>query len=245
MEYNYLDCLAELGVGGAHPGGLQLTKEILSDEEIDGTMSILDAGCGTGQTSAYIAQQYHCQVTALDYNQTMLDKAKSRFLTLKLPIEVKHGCVENLANDRLFDMVLSESVIAFTDASLTIAAMKNALKPDGVLLAIEMVLEEPHPEANLQPIYEFYGVSHIRSEAEWISLIKKQGFNQILVKEFKLTDNIVDVEHASDFSLSENIDEAFFDMLHEHDYLTKVYRDILGFRLFRCTVDKGVKRDDY
>lgn len=242
MEYNYLDCLAELGVGGAHPGGLQLTKEILSEEKMDETMSILDAGCGTGQTSAYIAQQYQCQVTALDCNEIMLEKAKKRFSTLNLPINVKQGSVECFANNRLFDMILLESVIAFTNASLTIEAMRNALKPEGVLLALEMVLEEPLGEAKLQPIYEFYGVSHIRTEAEWISLIKQHGFNQISVKKFKLSDNVIDVELASDFSLSENIDEAFFDMLHEHEYLTGIYKDMLGFRLFRCTASKGVKK---
>ena len=236
MECNYLDCLAELGVGGAHPGGLQLTKKILSDEEIDETMSILDAGCGTGQTSAYIAQKYHCQVTAMDYNQVMLDKAKKRFstLNLNLPIEVNHGSVENLANNRLFDIILSESVIAFTDAALSVTAMKNALKPEGVLLAIEMVLEEPLPEAELKSIFEFYGVPLIRTESEWVNLIKKQGFNHIHIEKFKLLNNI-DVEYASDFSFSENIDAAFFDMLHEHEYLTEIYKDILGFRLFRCS----------
>ena len=34
MEITYLDCLALFGIGGAHPGGLQLTKEILSREKI-------------------------------------------------------------------------------------------------------------------------------------------------------------------------------------------------------------------
>ncbi|WP_256241661.1 class I SAM-dependent methyltransferase [Bacillus sp. V3B] len=79
MEYTYLDCLALLRVGGAHPGGLQLTKHILSREKIDETTKILDVGCGTGQTSAYIAEQYRCYVTSLDCNKIMLDKANQRF----------------------------------------------------------------------------------------------------------------------------------------------------------------------
>ena len=29
LKYTYLDCLAIFGVGGAHPGGLQLTKDTL------------------------------------------------------------------------------------------------------------------------------------------------------------------------------------------------------------------------
>jgi hypothetical protein len=35
MEFTYLDFLALFGIGGAHPGGLQLTKEILSQGKND------------------------------------------------------------------------------------------------------------------------------------------------------------------------------------------------------------------
>jgi ubiquinone/menaquinone biosynthesis C-methylase UbiE len=76
--------LTSFGVGGAHPGGLKLTKNILSREYID-QKSILDVGCGTGQTSAYIAEKYQCAVTAIDNNTTMLEKAKKRFSSLASP----------------------------------------------------------------------------------------------------------------------------------------------------------------
>ncbi|PAV29194.1 hypothetical protein CIL05_12410 [Virgibacillus profundi] len=78
MNNTYLDCLALFGVGGAHPGGLQLTKRILSQEDINEEKRVLDAGCGTGQTSAYIAETYPCHVTSLDYNKIMVDKARKR-----------------------------------------------------------------------------------------------------------------------------------------------------------------------
>ena len=42
MEFTYLDCLALFGIGGAHPGGLLLTKEILSREKINEKTIILD-----------------------------------------------------------------------------------------------------------------------------------------------------------------------------------------------------------
>src|SRR6478752_4914134 len=192
MNYTYLDCLAVFGVGGAHPGGLQLTKEILSREKIDETKSILDAGCGTGQTSAYIAEQYQCNVTSLDCNKIMLDKARQRFSSLHLPIDVKQGSTENLPFDEgLFDMVLSESVISFTDVSLTIPEFKRVLKPNGVLLAIEMVLEQP------------------LSEKEWHNLFERARFKQISVEKFKLQIDENDVQNATDFALSENIDDKF------------------------------------
>ena len=237
LNYTYLDCLAVFGVGGAHPGGLQLTKELLSREKIDETKSILDAGCGTGQTSAYIAKQYRCNVTSLDCNKMMLDKAKQRFSTLHLPIEVKQGSTENLPFDEgVFDMILSESVISFTDVSLTIPEFKRVLKPNGVLLAIEMVLEKSLSEEELKPIVNFYGVSQLLTEKEWYNFFERASFKQISVEKFKLQVDENDVQNATDFSLSENIDDKLSEIFEKHMHFTTVYKDILGFRLFRCCI---------
>lgn len=237
LNYTYLDCLAIFGVGGAHPGGLQLTKELLSREKIDETKSILDAGCGTGQTSAYVAEQYQCNVTSLDCNKIMLDKARQRFSSLHLPIEVKQGSTENLPFDEgLFDIILSESVISFTDVSLTIPEFKRVLKPNGVLLAIEMVLEKSLSEEELKPIVNFYGVSQLLTESEWYNFFKRASFKQVSVEKFKLQFDQNDVRNATDFSLSENIDDKFFEILEKHVNFTTGYKEILGFRLFRCCI---------
>ncbi|MEH7356939.1 methyltransferase domain-containing protein [Neobacillus drentensis] len=235
MNYSYTDCLAIFGVGGAHPGGLQLTKELLSREKIDETTSILDAGCGTGQTSAYIAEQYRCKVTSLDCNKLMLDKARQRFLSLHSPIETQQGSTENLPfSEGIFDIILSESVISFTDVSLTIPEFKRVLKPNGVLLAIEMVLEKSLSEEELKTIVNFYGVSQILTENEWKTLFQRAKFKQVSVEKFNLQIDENNVQNATDFSLSENIDDEFFEILEKHMHFTKVYKDVLGFRLFRC-----------
>ncbi|MDQ0228903.1 hypothetical protein [Metabacillus malikii] len=42
---NYLQLLATLGIGGAHPGGLLLTKKIFEQEQFPLNYTILDAGC--------------------------------------------------------------------------------------------------------------------------------------------------------------------------------------------------------
>lgn len=237
MNYSYLDFLALFGIGGAHPGGLQLTKELLYREKIDETKSILDAGCGTGQTSAYIAQHYRCNVTSLDCNQISLDKARQRFISLHLPIEIKKGSTENLPfNEDAFDMILSESVIAFTDVFSTISEFKRVLKPGGVLLAIEMVLEKPLSEDEMKRIIDFYGVSQLLTENEWYDYFQEAGFNQITVEKSKLQLHDVDVYNAPDFSLSENINVELFEILENHAYYTAVYKNILGFRVFRCCI---------
>ena len=96
----YFDFLAKFGVGGAHPGGIPLTKNILSGENITNKTRILDAGCGTGQTAAYLYQHYKAKVFGLEINPIMIEKAKKRFQIFKFPIQLIQGSVENTSLSR-------------------------------------------------------------------------------------------------------------------------------------------------
>ena len=62
MGNRYLDLLAEFGVGGAHPGGFPLTKEVLSSLHLPPSSSVLDIGCGTGQTAEYLSDHLIVQL---------------------------------------------------------------------------------------------------------------------------------------------------------------------------------------
>ncbi|WP_231514780.1 class I SAM-dependent methyltransferase [Oceanobacillus salinisoli] len=236
MQKTYLDCLAELGVGGAHPGGLKLTKKMLKPEVINESTKVLDAGCGTGQTAANIVQLYGCTVTALDYNKMMVKKARSRFDALGLQTDVIHGNTENLPfNNKVYDIILSESVIAFSDVTKTIHEFSRVLKETGVLLAIEMVLEKDIPEEELSMLSEFYSISRFRTTGEWMREFKDAGFNRIEVEKYEPKFDAHDVENAPDFSLSEEMDDQLFDILEQHEQYMKKYKDTLDFRIFRCS----------
>lgn len=235
MKYNYLDCLASFGVGGAHPGGLFLTKTLLEREKLDPHMSILDAGCGTGQTSAYLATKYQCHVTSLDCNEIMLQKARYRFKESQLLINVKNGTTERLPfPDGMFDIVLSESVIAFTDIPSTLSEFKRVLKRNGILLAVEMCVGKKVSEEELTSIRDFYGISQLLIESEWEDHLLKADFQNISVEKFNLKNDPQDVENASDFHFSNHIDEQYYDILEQHEHITKNYTDILSYRVLRC-----------
>jgi SAM-dependent methyltransferase len=237
MKPTYLNCLSLLGVGGAHPGGLKLTKDILLKEDIDKTIKVLDIGCGTGQTSAYIANQYECDVTAFDSNYVMLEKSRERFSELSLSIDIVYGYVENLPFENLlFDLILSESVLAFTNTSKSISEVKRVLKPCGVLLAIEMVCERELSNEARTEIQDFYEVSHLLSENDWITIFRANGFGQVNVEKVKLKNELNDLDNTAEFSLSENIPDDCFYILKKHEYFTDLYRDSLGFRIFRCNI---------
>jgi len=235
VEETYLDCLAEYGVSGAHPGSLALTKDILSHEKMNSRSKILDAGCGTGQTAAYLYNEYKADVTALDLHPIMIEKAKKRLTGL--PIHVLQGNVEclNLEPDS-FDIVLSESVLAFTELRKSLKSIKRVLKKDGLLLAIEMVLEEQLSPVECEELKIFYGLPQLLEEDEWIAALKKFGLRDVRASTWQLKQEseALTFEDTPEFILSENISEKNMTLLETHFKLKEAYENVLGFRLFRC-----------
>ncbi|MFD1706560.1 class I SAM-dependent methyltransferase [Siminovitchia sediminis] len=236
MKNAYLQCLALFGVGGAHPGGLSLTQKLLLKENLDRSSKVLDVGCGTGQTSAFISQKYQCHVTALDSSNLMLEKAKTRFLSLGLPVDIKHGYAESLPFHKgTFDLILSESVTAFTDMAKTVSEYKRVLKPGGVLLAIEMVQDGSMTEGQKKEILNFYGITQLQGEEQWCELFNEAGFSQIEVEKVRLHSSEFPEQYTNDYSLSNHIAPSFYKIFEQHHYYSMIYKNKLGCRVFRCT----------
>lgn len=235
LKHTYLDCLALFGVGGAHPGGLKLTREILSQEQIDSSSRILDIGCGTGQTAAFISNHYHCHVSAIENNKVMLEKAKERFSSVSMPVTIMEGKAETLPfEDNYFDFILSESVISFTQQPLALTELKRVLKPNGILLAIEMTLEKLIDQQELESFITFYGVSRLQTEADWFETLKEAGFSTIRITKNEEEPDDEDLENATEFFLSEDITDECFNVLETHERFTSDFKDIVGYRIIRC-----------
>src|SRR3954447_6559107 len=135
----YLDFLSKFGIGGAHPGGISLTKEILKTEKINKFSHILDVGCGTGQTAAYLAARYGAKVTGMDFNPIMVEKAKNRMITYQLPVKIIQGSIENChLPDSKYDFIISESVLSFVNKPKALKEIFRLLKVDGRFIANEL-----------------------------------------------------------------------------------------------------------
>ncbi|MDQ0243482.1 ubiquinone/menaquinone biosynthesis C-methylase UbiE [Bacillus fengqiuensis] len=236
MDLQYTDMLALLGVGGAHPGGLHLTKELLAEEGITNATTILDIGCGTGQTAAYLFWEYGCKVTACDLNETMVQKANKRFERMDLPLKAQIGHAEQLSfANETFDIVLFESVAAFTDLSLSLKECRRVLKKGGVALAIEMI-KEPHlSEQDEHLLTGFYRFQSILTEKQWIERWEQAGFSVVTSGcEHMLEQDNQSIDFGTEFDLSARIPSTVYDLLDEHERLTEKFQSLLGVRVFRC-----------
>jgi SAM-dependent methyltransferase len=230
----YFDFLAKFGVGGAHPGGIPLTKNILSSEKITNKSRILDAGCGTGQTAAYLYQHYLARVDGVEINPIMIEKAKRRFQSLNLPINLIQGSVEKLPfKDNTFDFILSESVLAFVDKPAAIREFFRVLKKGGRLIANEMTINSKLSPVEESEIMQFYALDSLLLEEDWRNLLEKEGFEDIVIKTEKI--DIIHGNHTTEFNFSNNFEPELFQILNEHGNIVLKYQDILSYRIITCS----------
>jgi ubiquinone/menaquinone biosynthesis C-methylase UbiE len=232
MSNGYLDLLAYFGIGGSHPGGFALTQSIVADEVIQPFESVLDIGCGTGQTAAFIDHRFKCQVTAIDNHPIMLEKARERFKNSESRVKVIEGDAQHLdLEDNSFDLIIAESVITFTDISKTLHELSRVLKSDGRMIIIEMTAEQLLPKALRKKIVDLYGIVEILNEEQWTLKLRQAGFTRI---DMINTSNELIPNEINNRNQSENIDIKFFDLWDEHTNLIKESSPFIGFRAFRC-----------
>ncbi|MEC1722053.1 class I SAM-dependent methyltransferase [Schinkia azotoformans] len=230
----YLDFLSKMGVGGAHPGGLNLTKEIFNGEKINSNSHILDVGCGTGQTAAYLAAHYGAKVTAMDINPIMIEKAKSRMKQYQLPVEVIQGSIEDFPlKDNTFDFILSESVLSFVNKPRALKEIFRLLKNGGRFIANELTINKPLNPSNEKEIKQFYGLDSLLGETDWIALFEQTGFKNIKVLMQK--NSMFQNDSMPEFQYSKYIEPNLYTIMIQHLNILMKYQGILDNRIFLCT----------
>ena len=232
MSNAYLDLLAYFGIGGAHPGGFSLTQSILENINIPPNGSVLDIGCGTGQTAAFLAKRNNCQVTAMDNHPIMVQKAKQRFKKTKAQVKVIEGDVQNLdIVDNSFDLIIAESVIVFTDISKSLKELARVLKSDGNLIMIEMTAEQYLSEEKQKQACSLYGINEILDTDEWILRLHHAGLTQV---ELINTSSELIRSEINDITPSSQVNMDHFDLWEQHNEFILQNQDFIGYRVFKC-----------
>ncbi|XJZ28969.1 class I SAM-dependent methyltransferase [Bacillota bacterium Lsc_1132] len=234
QSYSYFDFLAIFGVGGAHPGGIPLTKEIVENEQITSKSDILDAGCGTGQTAAYLYNHFGANVTGLEINPTMIKKARKRFATHRLPIRLIEGSIENIPfQDNSFDFIICESVLAFVQKDLALSEFYRVLRNGGRLIANEMTINSPLDLEEQEEIMTFYGVDSLLFENDWKKILEHARFTEIKT-ETKIP-SIHSDHQMPEFHFSANVEPELFGIMQKHSQIMIQYQDSLSYRILTCT----------
>lgn len=227
---SYLDFLSTLGIEGAHPGGMNLTKAIFKREKIGRTSRILDVGCGTGQTAAYLAYKYGANVTGIDINPIMVAQAKRRMKNDRLPVKIMEGSIEKIqipANQ--FDFIISESVLSFVNKPKALNEIYRLLKNGGRFIAIEQTINQRLYEKEENEIKHFYGFDALSTKKDWVAILKQAGFEHIRIQKNSAIDSEYDLQFPDD------IEPELNEILEKHLDITFKYRGNLGYRIYSCT----------
>ncbi|MDF2922659.1 MAG: type 11 methyltransferase [Paenibacillaceae bacterium] len=173
---DYMDMLAKLGVGNAHPGGFAGSLRLITHFAFGQGTEVLEVGCGTGRTACRLAK-LGCKVTAADTHPVMLAKARKRMEAEGVQVAWVQGAAESLPfADNSFDRVIVESVTVFTDAGHSLKEFLRVLRPGGLLLDRELIAARPVPEALASELRQGYRVKHLHTAGEWINLLRETGF---------------------------------------------------------------------
>ncbi|GGM41959.1 methyltransferase [Paraliobacillus quinghaiensis] len=228
MTITYTDMIAMFGIGGAHPGGLGITKQIIKKVNKE-NLNVLDVGCGTGQTLLYFATHTGGHITGIDLNPVMLAKARER-IKGQPNIKLLKANAEALPfKDNAFDVVISESVTTFTNINKSLREYMRVLKHKGILVLLEMTSNQTLSHDAMEEIKQFYQVPSVFTEQEWIDNLAAIGFKNVIVEPISSQS-----EAVIDFDLNESINPSYFNLMANHYSLTEKYKDSLSARLYYC-----------
>ena len=133
-ERVYFGFLADMGFT-KHIGGMASTEELTERCHIDGSKYVLDVGCGVGMTPCHIARTYGCRVVGIDITEGMINRSNETAIRegVQNLVEFRVADARDLPlEDALFDVVISESLVAFlAEKEKAVNELVRVTKPGG------------------------------------------------------------------------------------------------------------------
>ena len=176
-----------------HVGGRKATQHALSRMSLSATDHVLDVGCGLGGAARYIAAQFGCRVTGIDFTPEYIDVAQHLTARLGLSASLQFETASALAmpfEDGSFDAAVTFHVaMNIPDRAGFYAEIARVLRPGATFCIYDVMKTGPGDIVYPAPWAETAETSHVASPEETQKYLRQAGFE------------IVETENRRDFAL--------------------------------------------
>lgn len=171
---------------------LENTNRIMAEiARINEGDRILDAGCGVGGSSIYLAQKYNARVTGITLSEKQLMAAENNSERLNLS-ELTDFKLEDYSNtsfpDNHFDVIWAiESITSEADKNNFAKEAARLLKKDGVLIIADYFKSSSAKADNknyLQKFSDLWSMAPIESLEEYSPKFESKGLELIVDQDF-------------------------------------------------------------
>jgi arsenite methyltransferase len=160
---------------------LDITEKTIHRMDLRPGERILDLGCGSGWATRLLARragkgpQTSSQVVGVDISDQMIRQAREASKEFENVTFVVGSAVQIPWKENFFDKVLSvESFYYYPDQDRALIELLRVMAPEGCLfILINLYRDNPY---SLQWAPKLKVPVHIRSAAEYVSLLEKHGF---------------------------------------------------------------------
>ncbi len=173
-----------LGVTVLHPGGLAATAVLAERCGISRGMTILDAGCGAGSSSVFLAREFGCRVVGVDSDPGLLIRAQETARRAKVldRVAFRQGDLHSMPfADETFDGAIAQAVLIFTDKRRAVDQVTRKIRPGGFLGSVELTWRRAPSEETVHRVSTT--LCSVASNAErqegWVRLLREAGLARI------------------------------------------------------------------
>ena len=169
------------------------------EKYVNAQMKVLDAGCGSGIFSIYLAQK-GCDVSGVDGSGRMIELCNNRSLENNVEIQFHQAFLpfENIDEFSKQDVILCSSVLEYiADYETVIRQFRDLLNPKGILI-ISMPNQDSWYRKIEKYIFKFTGrphsyqfIQHIETENSFTKRLNKLDFKLLDVNYYPNTNFIL------------------------------------------------------
>ncbi|MBA7696944.1 2-methoxy-6-polyprenyl-1,4-benzoquinol methylase [subsurface metagenome] len=191
IHYGFYDKNYPWGWGPHDKAVLRMNEVLASKAGITSADRVLDAGCGIGGSSIWLAKNIGCKVTGIDLNSNQIARAK-KFAQDTEKFQVMNF-EETSFPDGSFDVVwLLESSCYAQDKLALLKEAKRLLCQGGRLAVADGFLMDELSESEKQAVWTWvngWAAPNLTTVSEFKGYLKEAGFRNISLDD--ITDNVM------------------------------------------------------